>query len=110
MGDKDSETTLAVAHAEKVNLIQEKEAFPVQVLRGRKLPSDAKVAKVEWEAVPAGLGDSWVDVYEGPQGIGYVVTYEIDKGGVLFYKAINKGPETYREQDWTEVRENVGNF
>ena len=44
-----------------------------------------------------------VDVYDGPQGPGYVVTASAILSGQLWERAINTGPETYREQPWTLV-------
>lgn len=104
----DPEDAAAEAHFAKVQeQLQKDHSFPVQILRGRKLPSDAKVAPEELDKLdppPAGW-DEWVDVYEGPQGIGYVVNYEVQRAGKPFRKAINQGPETFRDQDWEEVRE-----
>jgi len=100
----DPEDADAYTHAEKVKAEQVKEAFPVQTLRGQKLPTDAKVTEVKWEAPPAGF-ESWVDVYEGPQGVGYVVNYEVEKGGKKLRKRVNYGPEKHNEQDWEEVKD-----
>ncbi len=44
-----------------------------------------------------------VDVYEGPQGWGYVVRGEIEIAGKAWVKATNIGPEKYREHDWVEI-------
>jgi len=55
-------------------------------------------------APPAGY-DCWVDVYDGPRGLGYVVNYEVRRGADTYRKSINYGPEKYRESDWTKVAE-----
>ena len=104
----DPEDPAAYTHVAAIEVEQNKSerAYPVQLLRhssGEKPTNEVK----GWddlgiEPPPTGY-DSWVDVYEGPEGIGYVVNYEIEKGKVLYRKAVNFGPQTYREQDWTEV-------
>ena len=99
----DPEDAKAREHAAKVETSQKGRAFPLQTLKDGKRPTDASEAK-DWEEPPAGYV-SWVDVYEGPQGIGYVVNYEVQRGSKLFHKSMNVGPETWREQDWEEVVE-----
>ncbi len=44
-----------------------------------------------------------VDVYEGPQGWGYVVRGEIEVAKGIWSKAINIGSEKYRKHDWIEL-------
>lgn len=99
----------AYIHADtKVQPEQDKRTFPLQLLRyslgSKQKPSD--VAET-WddagiEAPPPGY-DLWCNVYEGPQGVGYELVYEIDKGGQLYRKVINYGPEKNREADWSPV-------
>lgn len=82
----------------------EKEVY--QVLKGAKKPSDvAKTFPAEEKAKePAGY-TWWVDVYEGPKGSGYQICFEVLRGAVTYRKVVNFGPEEWREQDWTEVKE-----
>ena len=96
----EKETADAIALAEDVKVEQEKRDFPLQTLRGGGKPSDVAEFKT-WRDADPGY-DSWVDVYNGPFGVGYVVNIEIDQLGVKFRKAIGFGPEK-RDQDWTEV-------
>lgn len=44
-----------------------------------------------------------VDVYDGPDGRGYVVTLTADVGGRLWARAFNNGPERWRDQAWAEL-------
>jgi len=109
----DPEDEVIREHAEqKMMPEQDRRRVPLQLLRHsagrRRKPTD--VAE-NWDdaliaAPPAGY-DCWVDVYDGPSGKGYVVWYETTRGADTIRKALNYGPETYREQDWTvhvEVR------
>lgn len=97
----DPEDDLAYTHAALIESLQTNRRFPLQTLRGGGKPSDVRDTK-NWADPPAGFTE-WVDVYEGLQGIGYVVNYEVTRGSRPFRKAINYGPEKYRERDWTEV-------
>lgn len=46
-----------------------------------------------------------VDVYKNSQGWGYVIRGETISGGKKYIKVIHvTGNETWREQDWTEVK------
>ncbi len=101
----DPEDAVAYAHAEKVRVKQEARSFPLQSLRGRRRPHDVN-EDADWAPDPAGY-TSWVDVYEGPRGIGFVVNYEVTRAGKLWRKAINYGPEDYRDVDWAEVPERI---
>jgi len=99
----DPEDAKARDHAVKIEAAQKELAFPMQWLRGGVIPSDRKAEEGQgWEPPPTGY-ESWVDVYEGPLGTGFVANYEVRRGSKLFRKAMNVGPEVYREQDWTEV-------
>ena len=100
----DPEDQSAFDHADKVAAEQTKESFPLQTLRGKGLPSNHVGRTIPWEDAPVGY-ETWVDVYDGPQGIGYVVNYEVQRSTKTYRKAINFGPETHREQDWEEVVE-----
>lgn len=45
-----------------------------------------------------------IDVYDGPKGKGYVVTFKTEKGGSVWIKRVNVGPETYRDtKGWLET-------
>jgi len=46
-----------------------------------------------------------LDVYDGPEGVGYVVVVGVRIGGRLWQKRINVGPETWRAHGWREVVE-----
>jgi len=98
----DPEDPTAYAH---VALVEQEfkdagEAF--QVLPGGKQPTD--VSKRSKLTSPSGFS-YWVDVYDGPKGKGYVIRYETTRAGKLVRKAVNFGPETWREQDWEEVKD-----
>jgi len=41
-----------------------------------------------------------VDTYNGPQGHGYTVAAMTKDGDDMYFRVINVGPETGREQDW----------
>jgi hypothetical protein len=107
----DPEDEVIREHAEeKVTQEQDSRRVPLQLLRHsagrRSKPTDVSE---DWDdiaipAPPAGY-DCWVDVYDGPRGRGYVEHYETTRGAATIRKALNHGPETYREQNWTEVLE-----
>lgn len=44
-----------------------------------------------------------IDVYDGPNGKGYVAVLRYIVSGTLYRKDINYGPESYRDEDWQEV-------
>ena len=50
--------------------------------------------------MPMGLT---VDVYDGPDGKGYVVRSEVQIGADVYTMASNVGPEKHREQAWAKV-------
>lgn len=55
-------------------------------------------AAVKWPtALPASVS---VDVYDGPSGKGYVVQVLTKFNGVLWAKAVNSGPERWRDSNW----------
>lgn len=61
-----------------------------------------------WQGLPANLPCClWIDVYDGPQGKGFVVTAEVSltiNGRVLTWqRAVNEGPETWRSFNWVRV-------
>ena len=79
----------------------------IQILKGGGKPTDVAKSQEDLKiANPPAEFFFWVDVYESPEGKGFVVTYETTRGTFLskkiYRKAINIGPETWREQDWTE--------
>ncbi len=92
-------------HAEVEKVEQDKRAFPQQVLRGGLRPTDAKGDWVKPNDPDPSITDYWVDVYDGPRGIGWVANYEKVEDGKTYVKRINYGPETERDSDWTEVVE-----
>ena len=87
-------------HAESVWVRQKELVFPIQTLRGGGKPSDES-REVGLE-IPAQYNDCWVDVYDGPLGIGFVVNYQIVNGGVSYVRSQNFGPEVWRNTDWTD--------
>ena len=104
----DPEDTIVYAHLEKLLWSFEDAGKPFQILRTGK-PTDSPYVWADVKErgkptalpIPANIA-CWVDVYDGPRGQGFVVNYEAVRNGVLFRKAVNIGPETEREQDWTE--------
>lgn len=54
------------------------------------------------EAMPCSLT---VDVYDGPQGKGWVASLLVKFEGVAFVRRINMGPEAERELSWQEYNE-----
>lgn len=44
-----------------------------------------------------------VDVYDGPNGDGYVLVVETTVDNNVWHRSINFGPETYRNNDWFEL-------
>lgn len=109
----DPEDPVVYAHLERLLWSFEDAGGPFQLLRDTaKKPTDVAKAWADLKEqgkqgpppVPAGYA-CWVDVYDGPLGAGLVVNYETTRKGVAFRKAINLGPEEYREQDWAEVVE-----
>lgn len=72
-------------------------------------PTDqiGKSAQAQWDAakLPASLDARYrVDVYDGPQGKGFVVIVQSQLNGATWQKSINYGPEAYRNQPWTELK------
>lgn len=66
--------------------------------------SDWKNVFPEWDgvAIPCALQ---CDVYESPQGKGYVATVFIRYNGVLYSRSRNVGPESHRTEAWHIVKE-----
>lgn len=54
---------------------------------------------------PALPYSSRVDVYQGPEGWGYVLTVSAVLDKQLWERAVNTGPEAWREQPWHAVVE-----
>lgn len=44
-----------------------------------------------------------IDVYDGPEGRGYVVTLSAEVSGRRWERQLNTGPERWRDQPWFEV-------
>lgn len=101
----DPEDVAAYAHADARKPVQDARRFPQQTTRNGGRPTDAPAEWVRPPAPAAPITAYWIDVYEGPRGIGWVAVYETVRAGRIFRKHVNFGPEKYREQDWTEVVE-----
>lgn len=58
----------------------------------------------EWvsELLPACV---WIDVYDSPQGKGWVANIEVTYGGVKYARSQNVGPLSERTKGWHEVVE-----
>jgi hypothetical protein len=81
-------------------------------------PEDAAEVAVNLAAKPSYQAESWadfaiglpatlgfslrIDTYSGPQGKGYVGTVEAMKNGVIYDRAANVGPETWRAHPWQQ--------
>ena len=48
-----------------------------------------------------------VDVYDGPQGHGYVLNGDVEQAFSHYKRCKNVGPETRRTYDWKEIIESV---
>lgn len=82
------------------------------------LPSDGNKLAPDKTLKPSDQSETWedeaitlpasmecsvaVDIYDGPNGLGYVVRGEIEIANKKWIKIINIGNETYRNQDWTQ--------
>lgn len=70
-------------------------------------PDDGVSGNTLWQQL--GLlsfpADIRVDVYDGPNGKGYIVTFEARFNGQLWQRAFNSGPEKYRDANWQVVTE-----
>ena len=62
-----------------------------------------------WETVKPDpvVADCAVNVYDGPQGVGYEVeSFATDVDGKTVYRRVtNVGPETHRTRAWTQLAE-----
>lgn len=78
-------------------------------------PRDGEQKTVEATRKPTRQADNWrdvltmpatlranyqIDTYGGPLGEGYVITQSVEDAGVRYERAINQGPETWREHTW----------
>lgn len=56
----------------------------------------------EWvsELLPACI---WIDVYDSPQGKGWVGNVEVTYDGTVYRRSQNVGPESHRTQGWHQV-------
>lgn len=95
-------TANPAAHAAQLRNDQPVGEFPVQVLRGGGQPSDE--SRTLALNKPAQYDDCWIDVYEGPSGIGFVVNYEIVDGAETWQRALNFGGEHHRTHGWELVQ------
>jgi hypothetical protein len=57
---------------------------------------------IRFEELPVSIR---VDVYDGPEGIGYAACMRIQVGGQALEKCANHGPEALRNHDWAPVVE-----
>jgi hypothetical protein len=71
--------------------------IPTSGVRGSDLWAFVNLA-----AFPANIR---IDVYDGPQGKGFVVTLEARFNNQLYTTSINSGPEGYRANGWVVVSE-----
>ena len=101
----DPEDTAAYAHADARKAVQDARRFPQQTTRNGGRPTDAPPDWARPPAPAAPIVAYWIDVYDGPRGIGWVANYEVLRGGRAYRKSVNFGPEKWRERDWTEVVE-----
>jgi len=57
-----------------------------------------------WSQVAVGQGRIpmrvRIDVYNGPSGQGYVMTFETARAGVAYQRVVNVGPESWRNANW----------
>ena len=57
-----------------------------------------------WSQVAVGQGRIpmrvRVDVYNGPAGQGYLMTFETARAGVSYQRVVNVGPESWRSANW----------
>lgn len=49
---------------------------------------------------PDGVHQVALDVYNGPQGAGYIRRVERDKNGILWRYSDHSGPESWRRSGW----------
>jgi hypothetical protein len=85
------------------------------------VPGNGSVAAPDWlDRHPTDQKESWpasifsasttipaaveIHTYDGPSGKGYVIFLRVTINGRLWERAINSGPERYREQAWTIVQ------
>jgi hypothetical protein len=102
----DPEDAQAYAFVDEVLKEYEVQKEHYQMLKGGGQPSDVVKKAPPQLIAKAPLGWTWwVDVYDGPIGRGYQICFETKRAGVVYRKVVNDGPEEWREQDWTEVKE-----
>ena len=124
MPDFSSIDTKIAAHLAAVEVAQ-REAFSadgkyVQLLESHTAaPAIGKTASADRQVKPEGrtkgraelklvAPTEWserIDIYEGPEGKGYVTTFTVLEGKKKWSKSVNVGPETWREAQWHEVVE-----
>jgi hypothetical protein len=44
-----------------------------------------------------------IDVYDGPDGVGYVATVRVTINGQIWMRSAQVGPETWRQQGWHQA-------
>lgn len=83
------------------NAIQAEQEAYFNEPTGTQNPDGSDVKRGHYKQVsPVNVGDVQVDVYDGPNGCGYVVIEtRVDADGT-WKKATNFGPETARSHDW----------
>ena len=83
------------------------------------LPADGNEESSDLTVKPTDQAENWndesislastlpvclqVDSYDGPQGLGYVVSGVVIEATRTYKRSVNIGPETYRTQIWTDV-------
>lgn len=69
-------------------------------------PSDVPTSWADMEAAagvsPCDCCSTFVNEYVSPGGAGFEVVYEAKINGRKCQKVVNFGPETYRDQPWTD--------
>jgi hypothetical protein len=60
-------------------------------------------ALAEREGEFEGVLKKAVDVYTGPEGIGYVVRFVLEMNGETWSRCEARGPETYRTTPWEKM-------
>jgi hypothetical protein len=51
--------------------------------------------------------DLRIDVYDGPDGMGYVIGLSYCVDGLCYVRSVNVGPESWRSTDWIAIKEVV---
>jgi len=95
--------------ADKVQPITEVKVYPADSLNIK--PSD-QLAERSWSELFPTLVDKLaadlrIDVYDGPDGMGYVISLRYCVDGLCYLRSVNVGPESWRSTDWQVIKEVV---